>query len=360
MSEGSATDRPVIWPGRLDRACDGRLLIYLDLNHWIMLARSSRALSTPPGYAELLAACRRGLGSGLAAFPLSDVHYMEMSGIKDPKQRGDVAAVMGELSQYKVMLSRTTIIRLEMEAVLDALQGVTSRGTPIPFIGTSAGWAFGVRGGLRLSDQQTGEDLTDTVRHQAWFQAANREMERRLLAGPSDTEAAHLREYAGYRPESARLTAEKRAEQEREQADRLTADPRWRRGRLRDVVAARELALEWIDALTEVTTARGTTIGIVVDQDRELIRQFSESLPSNRVAISLKFRYHRDGNKQWTPNDIHDIDALAAAVPYCHAVLTDKAARSALVAERLGQVMSTYLPRTPGELADWLHRGGVP
>ena len=36
---------------------------------------------------------------------------------------------------------------------------------------------------------------------------------------------------------------------------------------------------------------------------------------SSRVAISLKTRYHRDGRHQWTTNDIHDIDALAVAVP---------------------------------------------
>jgi hypothetical protein len=33
------------------------------------------------------------------------------------------------------------------------------------------------------------------------------------------------------------------------------------------------------------------------------------------VAISLKTRYHLDGPHQWTTNDIHDIDALAVAVP---------------------------------------------
>ena len=77
-------------------------------------------------------------------------------------------------------------------------------------------------------------------------------------------------------------------------------------------------------------------------------------MPSSRVAISLKTRYHRDGRHQWTTNDIHDIDALAVAVPYCDAVFTDKAARNALAASRELRPFGTFLPRKPGELVEWL------
>lgn len=84
------------------------------------------------------------------------------------------------------------------------------------------------------------------------------------------------------------------------------------------------------------------------------MRTFADSMPSSRVAISLKTRYHRDGRHQWTPNDIHDIDALAIAVPYCNAVFTDKAARNALAASPELRLFGTFLPRKPGELAEWL------
>jgi hypothetical protein len=77
-------------------------------------------------------------------------------------------------------------------------------------------------------------------------------------------------------------------------------------------------------------------------------------MPSCRVSISLKTRYHRDARHRWTVNDIHDIDALAVAVPYCDAVFTDKAARSALAASPDLRPFGTFLPRRPVELADWL------
>jgi hypothetical protein len=71
-------------------------------------------------------------------------------------------------------------------------------------------------------------------------------------------------------------------------------------------------------------------------------------------AISLKTRYHRDRQHQWTANDINDIDALAIAVPYCDAVFTDKAARNTLAVSRELRPFGTFLPRKPGELAEWL------
>jgi hypothetical protein len=108
---------------------------------------------------------------------------------------------------------------------------------------------------------------------------------------------------------------ERRAQQERELAGRLDEDGKWRRGRLRDVVSASELTNEWIDQVTRSMLARGTDIGQVVRRDQAQMRAFADGMPSSRVAISLKTRYHRDGRHQWTPNDIHDIDALAIAMP---------------------------------------------
>jgi hypothetical protein len=55
-----------------------------------------------------------------------------------------------------------------------------------------------------------------------------------------------------------------------------------------------------------------------------------------------------------TTNDIHDIDALSIAVPYCDAVFTDKAARNKVMSCPELEVFGTVVPRKPEELADWL------
>ena len=222
-----------------------------------------------------------------------------------------------------------------------------------------------MRGGLVIRDTD-GNDRTASMRDsmgkpefERFMAEANQTLERAMLAGPPDEELPTLRAM-GYAPEATHKFTEQRAQQEREQAARLDAEDRWRRGRLRDVIGARELANEWINQITRAVLARGTSIGEVVRQDRTVIRAFADGMPSSRAAITLKTRYHRNGQHKWTTNDIHDIDALAVAVPYCDAVFTDKAARNALAASVEIKPLGTFLPRRPRELADWINELPVP
>jgi hypothetical protein len=351
----------IVWPPRILQPSRPPALVYLDLNHYIYLARAAAGDATvPSGYGSLLEAARRARGDGRAIFPLSATHYVEMSGIRDPAQRTAVADIMEDLSGFRVLLGRVVIAKLEIEAMLDVLLGSDTDGVTIPLLGTSVGWAFGMRGGLVVRDAD-GNDTTAQLRTEMgarefdeFFTRANRTTERALLAGPADEDLPALRAN-GYAPELTHHTTETRAQQEREQAGRLDADPRWRRGRLRDVIGAREFAVEWIDQLTRAVMARETTIGQAVLGDRSSIRAFADGMPSNRVAITLKTRYHRDGQHRWTSNDIHDIDALAVAVPYCDAVFTDKAVHNALTASREILPFDTFLPRRPSDLTDWIN-----
>jgi hypothetical protein len=70
-------------------------------------------------------------------------------------------------------------------------------------------------------------------------------------------------------------------------------------------------------------------------------------MPSFDVAVTLKTAYHRDPLHRWTPNDIHDIDAMGSTVPYCDIVVTDKAvashANQTKLAERLGTIVVSQL-----------------
>lgn len=359
-SAGSASFPAIVWPSRVLQPPRPPALIYLDLNHYICLARVAAGEAAPNGYDNLLQAACTARHNGRAVFPLSATHYVEMSGIQDPRQRAAVADVMQELSGFQVLLGRVTIAELEIDGMLDALLSTETQGERIPLLGTGFGRAFGMRGGLVIRDVD-GNDSTSSTRDkmdksefEQFMAEANQTLERGMLAGPHDDELPALRAM-GYAPEATHKITEQRAQEEREQAARLDEDDRWRRGRLRDVIGARELAKEWINQITRAVLARGTSIGEVVRQDRTVVRAFADGMPSSRVAISLKTRYHRNGQHQWTTNDIHDIDALAVAVPYCDTVFTDKAARNALAASFEIKPLGTFLPRRPRELADWIN-----
>jgi hypothetical protein len=351
----------LVWPARVTIPTRPPALVYLDLNHYIYLTRAADGDPTAPsGYEQLLASSSRAYQDGRAVFPLSGTHYIEMSAIRDPAQRAAVAAVMEKLSSFRVLLGRSTIAELEIESMLDLLLGQPSeQDHPVPLLGTSGLWAFGRKGGIRLGVTDS-NDVSSTMRAELGAEPLeklladiNRILERTLLRGPTDAEEPQLRT-RGYAPERAHAITEQRAQQEREQAGRLDADQRWRRGRLRDVISARELSMELGDALTTAVMRRNTTLGQVINYERQFIRAFVEGMPSCRVAVTLKTRYHRNPNHRWSGNDINDIDALSVAVAYCDAVFTDKAARNALSVAPELRPLNTFLPRKPHDLSDWL------
>ncbi|RHW23714.1 hypothetical protein D0Z08_28310 [Nocardioides immobilis] len=358
MSDYRPSEVELVWPARIFRPF--AKLVYLDLNHFIYLARS-QAEAAPAGlkpYSELFDAALLAVQDERVIFPLSTPHVYEMAAIKDPKQRIALADVMEQLSGFRYLLGRPEIAQCEIEEAFDRHFDSSPIRLPLNLIGTSLGWAFGMKGGLLIKDRD-GNDVSDRVRaelgdevYEAKMAEANLMMERSLLRGPSDEEIPALRAN-GYPPEKSEATHRSRVDFELDLAKKLDADDIWRRGRLRDVVAARELTHEWLDHITTEATARGISLDEVVS-DRHTMRRFSDGMPSTRVAVSVKTRYHRDPNHEWTPNDINDIDAMSVAVPYCDAVFTDKAIRNALASSPELRCLGTFLPRRPQELTQWL------
>jgi hypothetical protein len=307
--------------------------------------------TAPTGYDELLDACRRSRAEGRALFPLSATHCFEVAATADPRQRRDVAAVMEELSDFQYLPGRDMIAAREIDAMLDALAAPAGPGCErIPLLGGSMLWAFGKRGNWVIENVDGSHADPDEFRDQ--IAECTRKMEQRLLAGPADEDLPALQQL-GYTLRNWQDINEKRAEQECAQAERFDAEPKWRKGRLRDVVSARELIVEWMNLITAAVTARGTTIGQVAG-NQETIRRFTEGMPSSRVAVSIKTRYHSNAQHRWTSNDIYDIDAMAVAVPYCDVVFPDKAVKSALSRSPELRVFNTVLPRKPADLANWL------
>jgi hypothetical protein len=268
--------------------------------------------------------------------------------------------MLEELSGFSYLLGRPQIQELELEAALKDIPGVSIEPQgPIPLIGESLLWGFGKRGGL-VTNAPDPDVMAKHICEQMGIEARaepmatlNRWADRELLAGPADEADPDLLA-AGYNPQVWRDMLEKRAEQERYLVGQLDIEPKYRQGRLRDVVNARELEIELGDKLAQMTTAMKTSIGKLLDYDRTKLRDFTDRMPSTRVAVTLKAAYHKNNKHDWTSNDIHDIDALSIAVPYTDAVFADRAARDKLANSPELAVFNTFLPRTPQELADWL------
>lgn len=350
----------VIWPDDLQLPHRPPALVYLDMLGYINLGEFAAGKPPATGYDVLLPAARRARSEGRALFPLSSTHVIELYDIGDVARRRERVAIMEELSGFNYMLGRPQIQQLELEAALNDIAGVSiAPQGPIPLIGPSLFWAFGQRGGLQ-TDAPDPAAMAKHICEQMGIDAGDDPMvtlklwaERELLTGPDDHEDPTLLA-SGYNPQKWRDMLEGRADQERYLVGQLDLDTKFRQGRLRDVVNARELNIELGETLAAITTPMKTSIGQLLDHDRAKMRDFTDRMPSTRVAVSLKAAYHKDNRHEWTTNDIHDIDALSVAVPYCDAVFTDKAARNQMVSSTELEVFDTFLPRTPNELADWL------
>lgn len=256
---------------------------------------------------------------------------MEITGNRRRQQLAAIADLIEELTDFACITPLTTIVPLEFESAFSQLVSIDVRFKPIPLVGRGVLQAMGMRGGVRVRDRG-GNDVTEVARLQSpagpdafdrRLSEAERELDRSVLRGPSNDEEEAALVADGWDPSAMRKVAENRARQEREFAELLATDTKWRRGRLRDVVAARYLALEFREVIDQAQEAHGFHIADLLPE-LEQARQFMDSMPAADAWITLRTAKHRNPDSIWLPNDIFDIDALAAAAPYCDVVVTER------------------------------------
>ena len=355
---------PLIWPPALTLPTSGRPLVYLDLNHWIALAKA--AVGHPQGApnVDTLETCRSASLRRAATFVLGGGHYSELLKIESRRQRHDVGVVMEELSQFTSLLSRASVMKLELSAALDHVLGVRSQDGPCSLVGHGVMHAFGqAPGRFRITNRVTGEDATEIVRQQygperfdAYMANALISLERGALRGPANDDELQKLQSLGYAPQKALQVAKNRADEEAAQRLRLDGDGPWRKGKLEDVVAARELLIEFQNMAPLALQQRGISLDRILTSPQAAVA-FMRSMPTTDVAITLKTAWHRNRDKPWSSNDVYDIDAMALAVPYCDIVVTEKACHHALVSAGMDKRMNTALLRDvaglPAALIKW-------
>ena len=138
-----------------------------------------------------------------------------------------------------------------------------------------------------------------------------------------------------------------RVQREQDLADRLKNDGNLRQ-RLEDVIAARTLYWEVAYLFPEVLPEAGISIDELYGHGKEWLTAFCEDMPTVAVILALARANHKAAaDRTWRKNDIHDIDALSIAVPYCDIVVTEahfcEQARKAKLADRFNTVVMRKL-----------------
>jgi hypothetical protein len=259
------------WPPTLVISERPPKLVYLDLNHWVALAKALSGHRDGAPFREALAACVDAVDRRAAVFPLADAIYYEVSRIASLRQRRDLAEAMRRVSGYAVVTSRSVIADHEVEALLDRVVGPRPEPVvPVAYLDWGVARAFGKVGGFRIVDEETGQDMTERVRSihplgpegfDAVLADAELQLNRQVIEGPTTPEdEADLRR-RGYNPYAAHEVALRRLRQELDQVARLDAEPEWRRGRTRDLIAAREVIIELQAKIERALIARVRTAG---------------------------------------------------------------------------------------------------
>jgi len=226
---------------------------------------------------------------------MADSIYFEISKIRPHRQRRDLLEVIEAMSRFMVVTSRSVVSAHEIEALLDRVAGPNPK--PIRsmnYLDWGVARALGMVGGFKVRSS-SGEDLTAAVRDahpdgpgafDLLLAKAELELNRNVIAGPAPDKEADLRKL-GWNPTGGFEVAERRVAQEIEQVRRFDEDPRWRRGRIRDVVAAHEVLIEINDALSRGLSERGATLEAIFPRLPDT-RRALESMPSFRCGSNPK------------------------------------------------------------------------
>lgn len=311
----------------------GRSSVYLDQWVWSRLAAAARGRPRGRDDLDVLSIIRIASAAGVV-FPLSATHYIETTAVTEIAQRIALSEVMAGVSHMRTLMSRHLLLRHQiLSAMHVALGRPTFRPPRVEALGTGVYWAFG--GEVRAITAQFPKQLLDAgakapppellCRMTQWA-------EIQFLCGPRDEDVEKLRRQYGYRPETAKESATMRLEWEQIFGDLLEDDP-VSRSELRVRIQARELIHEHLELLTELFDSYGMSINKafggrpgVVGSARPGLIKFGDSIPSLRIAVDMKADLFRDQQRTWKVNDLHDIDALSLAIPYCDVVVADKAA----------------------------------
>jgi hypothetical protein len=313
--------------------------------------------------------------------PLSSTHYIEMSRIKDPRQRAEVALTMQALSEYVALTSRELLLRDELRRSIASEFGKAYEAPSPAITGFGYAHAFGqnqVRGHITGNLDQArrhADAAADRViqgletkmgygwrfrpsgiaqdRLQLIEEAMNAAMQFGILRGPQDADIERLRQECGYRPEDSYAVTQAIENREAELA-RLLAEGEARRERLDDIIAARAMYWDLGDQWARASADLELPVRDVVELGKDTLSRIINGVPIIDVESALRRGNFRNGMYTWSTNDIYDLSFVGTAIVYCDVVLTDNHVRAQLLQQGVDRKYGTLMPRRIEDIAAWL------
>ena len=109
------------------------MVIYLDQNKWIELARVFHGKDAGARATSLLGRFEEAVNEGRVTFPLASVHYGELSRVSNAGRKARLGVAMWHFSKGVTLIGYPEVVRYELEVALSAhLPEVVPRASRTP------------------------------------------------------------------------------------------------------------------------------------------------------------------------------------------------------------------------------------
>ncbi len=270
------------------------MVVYLDQNKWIELARIVNGLEKTVRARRLLGEVEAALSIGVL-FPISALNILEMSRIKDPGRRGRLGRVMWNYSKGYTTAPLKSILEHEIEVALAAL-GYPVVPSRLNYIDVGLAHAFG----------------KDPVVRGFWDRFGTAADEAMLCGDPSipiePLSFSSIRHRQKFAQHLTKLNQTKKTLHPKKWDDWLYAIS----------------MVDIIEPLNEVFSRHGIAASEVGSWGPEKLKQFMNAIPTRKLDIHLHRQVLKNDQYKVKQSDLEDWAGLGAAACYADVVVCEK------------------------------------
>jgi hypothetical protein len=270
------------------------MLIYLDQNKWIELARVVNGKDSTPRASKILQSFGEALNRGEATFPLSSCHYIEMSRISNVDRKVRLGTVMWQFSKGATILGYGAVVRHELEVALTRYFPQINP-DPITLLGRGHAHAFcspPLKGVLALFEE---------------------EVERSLLIGNTRFGVGPL----AWNGKTQRESFRKHLETLHARSLHLPKE-------LRESWLYCMSTIDILDPINDVMAKHGLSETEMSNLGEQGFKRVIDDMPTRRVDMHLHKQVLRNPNYVARLSDLEDWGGLVPAACYCDVVVCEK------------------------------------
>jgi hypothetical protein len=270
------------------------MIVYLDQNKWIELARMVHGKDKSVRAKRVLGDFVVAVDGRLAVLPLSSFHYIETSRISNVDRKVRLGGVMWRFSQGVTIIGYPAVVRNELETALAKHFPQITPGS-ISFLGYGHAHAF----------------CTQPLR--GFLAYIEEEVERSMLVG---------NDLFGMTPLASRSIKYR---------ENFRAHLAMLHTRYKEV--PKELRENWLYAMStmdilnpinDVIHRHGLPQEALSGLLEQKLKQVLDDMPTRRVDLHLHRQVLRNSNYVARPTDLEDWGSLAIATSYCDVVVCEK------------------------------------